>query len=208
MTNPYAPPDAELGDGDPPGPSDGAPRYAGFWRRFGALWIDTLVASPLIAINLFGGNASRQFALYWFVPGLLFGVFYNVWVVRRWGGTVGNLVMSTRITRPDGSRITVANALRRYSIAMLLGALVALALVLASLSVTDEAYFSVGFVQRSQLLVSSTPVWYQPVSLLLQIWIWSEFVTMFFNKRRRAFQDLVGGTVVVHRPSTHQAWTA
>jgi uncharacterized RDD family membrane protein YckC len=34
----------------------------------------------------------------------------------------------------------------------------------------------------------------------MQIWIWGEFVTMLFNKKRRAVHDYMAGTVVImHR---------
>jgi uncharacterized RDD family membrane protein YckC len=35
------------------------------------------------------------------------------------------------------------------------------------------------------------------VNTALQIWIWGEFITMLFNKRRRAVHDYMAGTVVV-----------
>jgi uncharacterized RDD family membrane protein YckC len=62
---------------------------------------------------------------------------------------------------------------------------------------TDEAYFSLGDLERSVRIVETAPPWYQAVNILTQIWIWSEFLTMLFNKKRRAIHDFMAGTVVI-----------
>ena len=63
---------------------------------------------------------------------------------------------------------------------------------------SDELYFSLGYIARAQKKVELAPSWYSTVSILMQIWIWSEFVSMLFNKRRRAVHDFIAGTVVLH----------
>jgi len=35
---------------------------------------------------------------------------------------------------------------------------------------------------------------------LMQIWIWSELLTLFLNPKRQSFQDRIASTVVVHVP--------
>jgi hypothetical protein len=71
MHNPYAPPKAEL-ELDTPEPEHVDPveplQYAGFWRRFGAHWIDILVWLPVTAIVFFVSGLSRMGQLYCFLP--------------------------------------------------------------------------------------------------------------------------------------------
>jgi uncharacterized RDD family membrane protein YckC len=50
--------------------------------------------------------------------------------------------------------------------------------------------------------MEQAPFWTQPVGVLIQVWIWSEFITMLFNKRRRAIHDYIAGTVVVRTGAT------
>lgn len=176
-------------------------RYAGFWQRFGAYWVDVIVMLPLMALAYFGGEWSRLFQLYWFVPGLLFGLFFSVYLVKRYGGTPGKLVLNTRIAMLDGSPVTLKAALIRHAVLFLLSALMALALVQATLHITDAEYFSLGYLARAVRLVELAPSWYMPVSVLLQVWVWGEFVTMLFNKRRRAVHDFLAGTIVVRTAS-------
>jgi uncharacterized RDD family membrane protein YckC len=172
--------------------------YAGFWRRFGAYWIDVLVMIPLIGLAYFCGEKSRLFQLYWFIPGLLIGIGFHVYLVKRFGGTPGKLLLNMRIAMLDGSPVTLKAASLRYSVLFILSFLSSLALLLSVLSMTDELYFSLGYIERSQKTLELAPSWYRLVSILLQVWIWSEFISMLFNKQRRAIHDFIAGTVVVH----------
>ena len=62
--------------------------YAGFWRRFGAFWMDFVVLLPLTGLTYLGGEYSRLFQVYWLLPGLLFGLWYHVYLVTPiWGNT-------------------------------------------------------------------------------------------------------------------------
>src|SRR5262245_12337481 len=194
---PYAPPRSVVRDALPV--QAGELVYAGFWRRFGAFWIDVAVLLPLTAIAYYFGEKTRLFYLYWFLPGLLIGLWYHVYLVARYGGTPGKLLLDTRIAMTDGSPVTTNAAALRYSVLFVLSALSTLALMLAILKMTDEEYFSVGYLERSVRLVEAAPPWYQMVNILTQIWVWSEFVTMLFNRKRRAIHDFMAGTVVIRR---------
>jgi uncharacterized RDD family membrane protein YckC len=172
-------------------------RYAGFWQRFGAYWIDALILLPLSGLAIFFGEKSRLFLLYWFVPGLALGLFYQVYLVRRYGGTPGKLLLKTRIAMQDGAPVTMKAAVLRHAVLFILSALLSVAMLIPILQMTDANYFSYTYITRSVKLVEMAPSWYYPVAILLQIWIWGEFVTMLFNKRRRAVHDFIAGTVVV-----------
>ena len=74
-------------------------QYAGFWRRFAAFWLDFLVLLPLTALVFWGSEHYRLFSVYYMVPGIFVGLFYGVYLVRRFGGTPGKLIMRLRIRR-------------------------------------------------------------------------------------------------------------
>jgi uncharacterized RDD family membrane protein YckC len=194
--NPFAPPLAPLEDKD----SNGSPkelRYAGFWRRFGAYWVDVLVFLPLTGLVLWVGGMTRLFQLYYFFPGLLIGLFFHVYLVKRYGGTPGKLLMKTRISRLDGTAVSYRDALIRYSVLLVLSALISIATIVGTLSISDSEYLSLGFQARNLRLMELVPRWFMPVNILLNIWIWGEFVVMLTNKRRRALHDFMAGTVVI-----------
>jgi len=171
--------------------------YAGFWKRFGAFLIDFIVVTPLMVIGYYGSEYSRLFYLYWLLPGTVIGLWFSVYLVARYGGTPGKLLLKTKIVMADGSPITPKAAVIRHSVLFLLGLATSIAFCLGSLSMTDSQYFSMSFSERSQALPAVAPSWYAPAELLMQFWVWSEFVVMLFNKQRRAIHDYMAGTVVV-----------
>jgi uncharacterized RDD family membrane protein YckC len=196
--NPYEPPGAQLDQqASAPTASGAELQYATFWQRFGAYWIDVLVLAPLAVVVYFLAETSRYFYIYWYFLGLLIGLFFHVYLVRRYGGTPGKLLLKTRIALVDGSPITTNAAALRYAVLFILTAVSSAALSMGVLSMTDEMYFSLGYVARAQKMMELAPSWQPMVNVLVQIWIWGEFISMLFNKKRRAVHDFMAGTVVV-----------
>lgn len=172
-------------------------KYAGFWQRFGAYWIDFGIWLPLNMILLYVGTISRLFNVYWCLPGLLLGLWFHVYLVGRYGGTPGKLLLKTRIAMEDGRPVTFLAAAIRFSVLFILTALMSVAMLIATLKMSDATFHELGLLQRSVALVALAPPWYRVVNILLQVWIWSEFVTLLFNRRRRAVHDFLAGTVVL-----------
>jgi uncharacterized RDD family membrane protein YckC len=173
--------------------------YAGFWRRLGALMLDFVITLPITALVLSTAGLYRLFYLYYFVPGILFGLFYSVYLVRRFGGTPGKLLAGLQIRKVDGTEIGYREALLRYLPEAVLNCLLQIALISSVIAMTDSEYISLGFVDRARRMIELAPTWRGPVNVLNQIWIWSEFVVMLTNRKRRALHDFIAGTVVIRR---------
>jgi uncharacterized RDD family membrane protein YckC len=171
--------------------------YAGFWRRFGAYWIDVLVFLPVIALSFFLSGKSHLFYLYSLIPSALISAAFHVYLVHRYGGTPGKLALDTRIAMRDGSAITLKAAAIRYSVLCVLSFASSLGFALAALKIPDAQYVLLGFRERSLTLQGLAPNWQPIVTVLVNVWIWSEFVTMMLNKKRRAVHDYMAGTVVI-----------
>ncbi len=171
--------------------------YAGVWRRFAALWLDALIALPLYGLAYQLDGVSRAVRLYLLVPFGLFQLWYNIDLVRRYGGTPGMLLLKLRVAMVDGSSVTWKAAALRYVVRFALTFLSSALLAAGVLSMTDGTYFSLSFAERYRQLASMAERWRTPIDRLAQIWVFSEFVTMNFNERRRALQDFMGGTVVL-----------
>jgi uncharacterized RDD family membrane protein YckC len=176
-------------------------KYAGFWRRFGAFWLDALILLPLSFLTLWFDGRYRLFQLYYVVPGFIIAVLYSVYLVKQYGGTPGKIIAGLRIVKVDGSPIGYREAILRFLPEFLLAEATSLALILATLQVGDSEYTSLGFMKRSVLLVSLAPAWYKPVQYLQTVWVWSEFIVLLTNKKRRAIHDFIAGTVVIVRNS-------
>jgi len=172
--------------------------YAGFWLRFAALWLDMLVMSPIIGLVWWGNEHFRLFDLYFFIPNMVFGFFFSVYLVQRFGGTPGKRLMKVRIVKVNGNPVTYREALIRYTPEWIMTVASSVALMVAALHLSDVQYFAApSLIERTQLLKSATPNWDKPIQLALNIWIWSEFIVLLTNKKRRALHDFIAGTVVI-----------
>ena len=172
-------------------------QYGGFWIRFAAFWLDALIVLPVTGLAFWGAQQYRLYPIYSFIPDMLFGFFYSVYLVRRFGGTPGKLIMRLRIRKVTGERVGYREAFLRCAPEFVLGVLVAIALLPSLFQLTDAEYHALSFIERSQRLIHLAPGWYRPLQILLQIWIWSEFIVMLTNEKRRALHDFIAGTVVV-----------
>jgi uncharacterized RDD family membrane protein YckC len=100
----------------------------------------------------------------------------------------------------DGSPVTRAAAVKRYVVLFLLTAFESAVLAAGYMTMTDAQFSSLGFTARSELISQMTAPWFTIGTVLTQIWIWGEFLTLLFNKERRAIHDFMAGTVVIHDP--------
>jgi uncharacterized RDD family membrane protein YckC len=173
--------------------------YGGFWRRVGAFLADALIFLPLSLAALWLNGRYRLFSLYYFGPGILIGLFYSVYLVKRFGGTPGKVVAGLRIIRVDGSPIGYREAVIRFFPEFFLSLIMSVGIIQATLQMSDLEYASFGFLERNVRVMALVPVWFKPVQYLNNAWVFSEFIVLLTNKKRRALHDFIAGTVVVLR---------
>jgi uncharacterized RDD family membrane protein YckC len=170
-----------------PAPSwtdDSLLHYAGFWPRLGALLLDDGVYHffiwPVLRALVFWVNlGSSLFPVYLAILGMPFGVFYSVYLVRRFGGTLGKLAIGLRIRKPDGKPVGYREALLRFCPCLLLCALLA---VVASL----------------RLAVPVARAAYEPILILYVVWLLADLIVLLGDPKRRALHDYIAGTVVIY----------
>lgn len=182
--------------------------YAGFWRRLGAYLIDVIIFVPYTIFCLYMGGQMRLFQAYFLVPSLLIGLFFHVYLVKRYGGTPGKLIAGIRIRRVDGSPVGYREAILRHALTFLLTTAISVAFIVAFAGMTDQEFEASLLMGASFRVLSpdaikdQLPFWYAWVNGAWNIWIWSEFIVMLTNKRRRALHDFMAGTVVLkHKAS-------
>jgi uncharacterized RDD family membrane protein YckC len=172
-------------------------KYASFWQRFAAHWIDLFVL--LIPVLTLGwlSSLSKTLALICVLPqGLLFWSYTWQWHART-GQTIGKRSMGIRVVRVDGARIGQLEAFRRSSVDLTLAVASMTLLFLGLAAVPATELSSLGWLQQQQRIQQVHPVLQQWLFYVSQAWYWSEVVVMLFNARRRAIHDYLGGTVVI-----------
>lgn len=107
--------------------------YGGFWRRFLAKFLDGLILGTvgvginvLCAVIMFGtGNyvtgienvGPASFIVYQLVTtgiGIVLGIAYAVFFIRRYSATPGKMALGLKLVRPDGSPLSVGRIIGRH----------------------------------------------------------------------------------------------
>ena len=172
--------------------------YGGFWRRLGAFVVDVVVMLPVVATVVYWGLPKSQFFLmYWLIPSIAINVAYNIYLVKRCGGTPGLLAFKLRIRMLDNTPVTLKAAAIRYSVLLVLSILGAIGGMIGSLRIHEASYFSLSAPQILAELARLQPSWSRVTGLVMQLWFYGEFICLLLNKKRRGQQDFMAGTVVV-----------
>jgi uncharacterized RDD family membrane protein YckC len=173
-------------------------RYAGFGPRLASLLLDLVCILPLMPLFLWGSSHFRLFELYYFLPSTLLWLFYYVYLVRRFGGTPGKLMVGIRIRKLDGSPVGYREAFLRSLPDISLSTLMSIAFILALFQMSDAEYHSLTSTERTKRMIELAPAWYQPLQWIQTAWVWGELLVLLTNKKRRALHDFIAGTVVVY----------
>lgn len=105
----------------------GALRYAGFWVRFGAIFVDGIIGwSVSIGISLACGqsfleatgfdNNPEMRQLDWLLTAvsLSIGAAYEIIFVLKFGATLGKMVFKLKVVNAEGGRVSFGQAVARY----------------------------------------------------------------------------------------------
>jgi len=101
-------------------------RYAGFWIRFGALLLDSIILGMVnagIRLGVFsslmptvvpGGVSATQILVVTTLIPLMLAVTYETYMIGRYGATVGKLACHIKVVTADGAPVSFARAFGRY----------------------------------------------------------------------------------------------
>lgn len=117
----------------------GEMEYAGFWIRFLAKFVDGVIVSvPSYGLQ-YGGAALSQdpetsmilFLVGWFV-GFVLQLGYTVWLLGKYGATVGKMACGLRVVTPTGGKIGYGVACGRFFAEILSGIIVYIGYIMAA----------------------------------------------------------------------------
>jgi uncharacterized RDD family membrane protein YckC len=172
--------------------------YVGFWQRLAAYALDFAILVPyaLVARQLI--NTSRSAYLVNLILGTILAIVFEVYLVKRFGGSPGKLIMGIQIAKLDGSKVGYRQAIIRYSVLFLISILSSAGLLMSLFSMSDLEYAAFTSAQAHvRALEAGAPSWYQPLQIAGAVWVYSEFLVLLTNKKRRALHDFMAGTVVI-----------
>ena len=171
--------------------------YAGFWIRIAAKILDFIVLLPVIGLLLYIDGLSKSAYFYAVVPNLLFGIWFEVYLVKRYGGTPGKLMMGIKIIKNDGADVDWAAACYRYSVELFLAILGVYVMILTLNLIDDNTYISLGFMKRNQLIATLNPLPGKVHSWMNGVWVITGLIVLASDRRKRSTHDFIAGTVVI-----------
>jgi uncharacterized RDD family membrane protein YckC len=120
-------------------PISGEMHYAGFWIRFAARVIDAIILQivniPLrFAMSSIPRDPSVQMKMVFLSVGLSMAIAasYEIFLVGRFGGTVGKMALRLRIVTPRGDKISYGRACGRYFATLLSSATLLIGYIMAA----------------------------------------------------------------------------
>jgi uncharacterized RDD family membrane protein YckC len=173
--------------------------YSTFWRRVGAQLLDIVFILPVIFLSVALGGLGRGAYVVLAVFMWLFNFGYYVYLVKRFGGTPGKLILGLRIVQLNGLPVSYQQASLRYIVFLFLSTCSFIALVAGTLAMTDADYASLDWRHRSVAQIAMAPSWYPWVEGMLHIWTLGLLIVMLTNSERRTTHDFMAGTVVIRK---------
>ena len=171
--------------------------YAGFWIRAAAKILDFIILLPLAGISLYINGLSKSAYFYTVVPNLLFGVFFEVYLVKVYGGTPGKLIMDIKVIQKNGDDVNWNAAIYRYAVDFCLAVLGIYLIIMTLNSIDDSYYAGLGFTKKYTLISTINPTLAEIQSWTNYLWAISGTIVLLANPRKRAIHDFIAGTVVV-----------
>ena len=105
--------------------------------------------------------------------------------------------MGIKIIQINGKPIDWKEAFLRHSVLLVLTLFSSILMVVCLLKADETVYNDLGWIQRSQYLMSLAPIFFLIYTWASNIWIYSEFIVLLTNPRKRVVHDYIAGTVIV-----------
>jgi uncharacterized RDD family membrane protein YckC len=156
-----------------------------------------VILTPYALFSTWVAYQSKEGFLIGQVTGFIIAIIFEVYLVKRFGGSPGKLIMKMRIAKLDGSPVGYREASIRYSVLFVISLVSSAALVISALNMPDSEYAALTHKTRVRHLRDLAPAWYQKVEIAGGIWVYSEFAVLLTNRKRRAIHDFMAGTVVI-----------
>ena len=171
--------------------------YAGFWIRFASLLLDFVFIIPVTLLILYFNSLDTEIFFYTILPNLLFELWYNIYLPKRYGGTAGKLVVGIKIIKINGQSIEWKEAILRHAVLLVLSIFSIVIMIFCILKADQSTYINLSWMKQTAYIMSFAPFLSTVYTWSSNIWIYSEFIVLLTNKRKRAIHDYIAGTVIV-----------
>lgn len=174
--------------------------YAGFLPRAVSGLADSGIIKGAVWLFLFLRCNSLVSYIVITLIGFLFFRLYNILFVALWGQTPGKMLARIHIVQTDGSLVGWWHAILRNSVETIIVSVMTFFEIYVVLHMPHEDFARTMMAQREELMQKMMPAFTHYLGFTMMVYAYSEYVVMWFNKRKRAIHDFIGGTIIIHDP--------
>jgi len=171
--------------------------YAGFWSRLSSLILDTIFVLPFVFLMYYLNTLGKNLYYFTGIIGLIFGIWYNVYLPKKYGGTPGKILTGIKILKLNGDNIHWKEAFIRETVNIFLHIFQSVIIVINLQKIDEAALANLKWYKHEDYLLSLSPAFFIIYSVAINIWIWGELLVLLTNRRKRAIHDFMAGTVIV-----------
>lgn len=171
--------------------------YASFWARFGSVLLDSVLVLPVAVVAMYLNSLGKNVYFYTILPHLAFTFWFNIYLPKKYGATPGKSTVGIRIIRMDGQPIGWKEAILRHAILLFLTLLSGVMMIYCLSQADEEEFAKLPWLKQTEYLMTFAPVFFLVYTWISNLWVYSEFVVLLTNKRKRAIHDFIAGTVIV-----------
>lgn len=166
-------------------------KYAGFWIRVGAAFIDGLIFIPVIIFSYLNMLYFKNIFLLVIItiPGLL----YKPFMESKYGATLGKMACKIKIIDYNGQNLSLAKAYIRF-IPYLLSSIVSLLVLISVYTLTE---FQTASIMEIGQLQNKSP--FNLLNTLVSIFILIDCLIVAFNNQKRAVHDLLANSYCIYK---------
>ena len=175
--------------------------YVGFWKRVSATFIDGLCLAPvgyLCLDFLYWSIEHKAFAMQ-IAYSIVFFYFWSIFLVTRFGGTPGKLLLGIRVVDKDGNNLSRFSALKRITFAIIVQIP-----HLIALKVTMDQFPGFNgepsFLKMGEAMLTHGGEW-PVIAKYIGFIFYIDVLAVVLNKKKRALHDFLAESFVVSKRS-------
>lgn len=166
-------------------------RYAGFWIRFVASFLDGLILLPLAIVNIFAITYFKSIPIY--VLSILLSAAYKPICEFNFGATLGKMAIDLKVVNEKFQKISLEQAILR-AIPFLLSSIIGILMILLiDIDTFDE---NVGFLEFGEIMQNSNYHWLENISNLILL---VSCLVVAFDTRKQGLHDKLARTYCVYK---------
>ena len=175
--------------------------YVGFWKRALASLIDAIIGWAFMPITmpLITWSLSNRTI----IPDLIWSLVWSVvwlWIVVRFGGTPGKLIIGVRIVDASGSFLYWGRAIRRIIFPSIIMSVNSHLQIWRAYSTFTVSTPHLSFMEMGRILNEYGQP-FSVIAMILGLSIYIDIGVILFNRKKRAIHDFIAGSYVITKAS-------